>query len=151
MADINDIKEIINNPETLKVLATVGIDGVTHTSVKQSLHINEEGNIEYIELFESSQSYRNVTGSIWYDKKVSIAVYGKDKESYSIVGKPVKIHVAGRYFEKVYSEVLERLGFDTAAVVIIKPESVENQSPKEKFEEEDKNKPFFKHLDRIQK
>ena len=46
MANIQDIKHIINDPKTLKVLATVGIDGVPYTAVKQTLHVNEEGNIE---------------------------------------------------------------------------------------------------------
>ncbi|MFL0195257.1 hypothetical protein ACJDU8_06705 [Clostridium sp. WILCCON 0269] len=151
MANINDIKNIINNSETTKILATVGINGIPHTSVKQTIHINEEGNIEYVELFESSQSYRNITGSIWYDKKVSIAICGKNKESYTIIGRPVKILITGRYFEEIYSDILEKLGFDMAAVVIIEPESIENQSPRDKFEKQEKDKPFFKHLDRIKK
>ena len=56
--------------------------------------------LKYIELFESSQSYKNVTGSIRYDKKVSIAVYGENKESYAIIGKPQRINIAGREYEK---------------------------------------------------
>ncbi|HEY8805581.1 MAG TPA: hypothetical protein VIM42_10860 [Clostridium sp.] len=151
MANINDIKHIINNPKTLKVLATVGIDGVPYTEVKQTLHVNEDGNIEYIELFESSQSYRNVTGSLWYDKKVSIAIYGENKESYAIVGIPEKINVSGRDYERTYTKILEEKGFDIAAIITIVPESLENQSPKEKFEEQEKTRPFFRHLDRLKK
>ena len=52
---------------------------------------------------------------------------------------------------KVYTEILEQKGFDIAAIVTIVPEVVENQSPKEKFEEQEKTRPFFKHLDRLKK
>jgi len=151
MTNIHDIKHIINNPRTLKVLATVDIDGVPYTAVKQTLHVNEDGNVEYVELFESSQSYRNATGSIWYDKKVSIAVYGENKESYTIIGKPQRINIAGREYEKVYTEFLEEKGFDIAAIITIVPEFIVNQSPEENFAEQEKTRPFFRHLDRLKK
>lgn len=151
MASIYDIKHIINDTKTVKVVGTVGIDGIPHTVVKQSLHVNEEGNIEYVELFESSKSYRNITGSLWYNKKVSILIYNGNNESYEIVGEPTKILVAGREYEKVYTKILEEKGFDIAAVITIVPNSIEVQSPKEKFLEQEKTKIFFKHLDRLSK
>lgn len=151
MADINDIKQIINDPETVKIVGTVGVDGVPHTAVKQSLHINKEGKIEYVELFESSKSYRNITGSLWYNKKVSISILSKNNESFEIVGEIDRILIAGREYEKVYTKVLEQKGFDIAAVITIIPETVENSSPNEKFEEQEKTRLFFKHLDRLSK
>jgi hypothetical protein len=151
MADINDIKQIINNPNTVKIVGTVGTDGVPHTAVKQSLHLNNDGRIEYVELFESSKSYRNVTGSIWYNKKVSISILSENKESYEIVGEIERILIAGKEYEKVYTKVLEEKGYDIAAVVLIVPETIENNSPKGKFEEQEKTRLFYKHLDRFSK
>lgn len=151
MANIYDIKNLINDPKTIKVVGTVGIDGIPHTAVKQSLSVNDEGNIEYVELFESAKSYRNVTGSLWYNKKVSISVYGENKESYTIVGEPKKILVSGREYEKVYTKFLEEKGFDIAAIITIVPEAIENQSPKEKFAAQEETRVFFRHLDRLSK
>lgn len=151
MASINDIREIVNSPKSVKVVGTVGADSIPHTAVKQTLHINEEGNIEYVELFESSLSYKNITGSIWFDKKVSVLVYGENKESYEIIGKVDHILVAGREYEAVYAKILEEKGYDIAAVITIIPERVENQSPKDKFEEQENTRLFYKHLDRLSK
>jgi len=151
MANIDEIKQIINDPKTVKIVGTVGVDDVPHTAVKQSLHVNDEGKIEYIELFESSESYRNVTASLWYNKKVSVLILSPDKESYEIIGEPERILIAGREYEAVYTKVLEEKGYDIAAVVTIAPESVENSSPKEKFKDQEKTRLFYKHLDRLSK
>lgn len=151
MANIDGIKQIINDPKTVKIVGTVGIDGVPHSAVKQSLHVNDEGKIEYIELFESSESYRNVTAGLWYNKKVSVLILSPDKESYEIIGEPERILIAGREYEAVYTKVLEEKGYDIAAVVTIAPESVENSSPKEKFKDQEKTRLFYKHLDRLSK
>lgn len=151
MASIIDIKSIVNDPKTLKVVGTVGVNGNPHTAVKQSLHINEEGNIEYIELLESSESYKNITGSIWFDKKVSVLVYGENKENYEILGTVDHILVAGRDYEAAYTKALEEKGYDIAAVITIIPEQVDNKSPKDKFEEQENTRLFYKHLDRLSK
>jgi len=151
MGNINDIKQVINNPKTVKTLGTVSIDGVPHTAVKQTLHVNDEGKLQYIELFESSKSYRNITGSLWYAKKVSISLLSENRESFEIVGYPDQILISGREFEKAYAETLETKGYDIAAIVTIVPESVENNSPDIKFNEQDKTRLFYKHLDRLSK
>lgn len=151
MASINDIRNIVNDPKSLKVVGTVGADGIPHMAVKQTLHINEEGTIEYVELFEASLSYKNITGSIWFDKKVSVLVYGENKENYEIIGKLDRILVAGREYEAVYKRILEEKGYDIAAVVTIIPERIKNQSPKDRFEEQENTRLFYKHLDRLSK
>jgi hypothetical protein len=149
MADLEKIKKIINDPGTSKIVGTVGVDGVPHTALKQTLHLNEDGNIEFVELLESSVSFKNITGSIWFDKKVSILVLGANRESYEITGKVDRILIAGRKFEEIYSKILQDKGFDIAAVVIIIPEKVDNKSAKDKFEEQESTRMFYKHLDRL--
>ena len=147
MANIDNIKSIINNPKTIKVLGTVGVDGVPHTAVKQSLHINEDGNIEYFELLESSVSYKNVTGSIWFDKKVSIVVIGENRESFEITGRVDRILIAGDRYEEAYKKALEEKGFDIAALIIIIPEKIDDKAAKKKFEEQDSTRIFYRHLE----
>ena len=149
MASIEEIKSIVNDPNTLKVVGTVGVNGNPHIAVKQTLHINEDGNLEYIELLESSESYKNITGSIWFDKKVSVLVYGENRESYEVTGKVDRILVAGRDYEAAYTKILDEKGYDIAAVITIIPEKVDNKSPKDKFEEQEKERLFYKHLDRL--
>ena len=149
MINIDDIKDIINNPNTIKVVETVNVHGIPHAAIKQSLHVDDEGNVEYVELFESSKSYKNITRSLWYNKKVSILIYDGADKSYEIIGKPVKILVSGKKYEKIYTEILKKKGFDIAAVITVVPEDVENQGSQGKFSEQEKSKIFFKHLDRL--
>lgn len=149
MATMEEIKSIVNDPNSIKVVGTVDIKGNPHTAVKQSLHINEDGNIEYIELLESSESYKNITGSIWFDKKVSVLVYGDNRVSYEITGRVDRILVAGEDYQAAYTKLLDEKGYDIAAVIIIIPEKVDNKSPKDKFEEQEKERLFYKHLDRL--
>lgn len=151
MTVINKIKNLANDPNTIKIVGTVSVDGVPHTAVKQTLRIRDDGNIEYIELLESSKSYRNITGSIWYNKKVSISLVGENRESYVILGSPERILVSGREFEEIYEKTLAEKGFDIAAVITIIPESVEKNSPQEKFAQQDESRLFYKHLDRLGK
>lgn len=141
--------ELINNRESIKVLATLDENGAPHTAVKQSLHINQEGQIVYLELLESSRTFKNITRSLWHDQYVSITVNGDDT-SYIIKGKPVRIHICGSLFEQHYTSVRERLGdVDLAAVCIIEPDEVGNQTYRERLEQQEERNPFFKHLDRL--
>lgn len=141
--------ELINNRESVKLLATLDEDGAPHTAVKQSLHINQEGQIVYLELLESSRTFKNLTRSLWHDQYVSITVKSEGV-SYRIKGKPVRIHICGPLFEEHYISAREQLGdVDLAAVCIIEPDEVGNQTYRERLEQQEAKQPFFKHLDRL--
>ncbi|MDR0881673.1 MAG: hypothetical protein LBP55_03910 [Candidatus Adiutrix sp.] len=149
MPAIEDIRDIINDPQTVKVVGTVSPAGQPHTAVKQSLTVNDQGELEYLELFESSESYRNITSGLWRDLPVSVTVLSARGEAYNITGRTRRILVAGRKYEERYREVLEKHGYDLAAVVTISPQAISDESPRRKFEEQERDRFFFKHLDRL--
>ncbi len=91
--------------------------------------MDESGELQYAELFEASRSYRNVTASLWFDKKVSVLILGPNREAYEVRGSVRRILIAGRKFEQVYRKLREEKGFDIAAVVTITPEEVEDLRP----------------------
>ncbi len=147
-----DIIELVNSPETLKILATVDENNVPHAAFKGSLHVNEEGNLEFLELLESSTTYRNFTRSLWYEGKVAVTFKGADNRSFQIKGRPEKIVISGPVFEKNYIRLRERRGdVELAAVCIIKPEEVSGWPAVNRFAEQESKRPFFKHLDRLAK
>ena len=151
MVSLKEIEPIINDKNSIRIVAAVGADGVVHAAPKGTLYVDEAGYLQYAELFEASKSYRNVTASLWFDKKVAVLIIGKNREAYEVTGSVRKISVAGRKFEEVYRKIQEEKGFDLAAVVTIVPEKVEDLQPGKKFEEQEQNHFFFKHLDRIAK
>ncbi len=143
---------LLQNKDTVKVLATTNEQGEPHAVVKQSLRLGEDGNIVYLELIESSKTYQNLTRSIWFTRKVAVTLVGQDGQSYQIKGTPIKCIVAGKIFEEQYRKIREKLDdADLAAVWIIKPEEVINQTYSVRKTDEETKHPFFKHLDQLVK
>ena len=147
-----EIIELIENNDTVKLLVTLDEKGQPHAVAKNSIRVLEDGNIVYLELLESSKSYKNFTRSLWYNQKVTLSIVGDKGISYQVRGNPEKIIISGPVFEKYYNSVRERLGdVDLAAVCVIKPVEVINESFFTRFAEQENKQPIFKHLDRLVK
>ncbi len=147
-----DVVNLLQNIDTIKVLATTNEQGEPHAVVKQSLHLDENGNIVFLELIESSKTNKNLTRSIWFHRKVAVTLVGKGGQSYQIKGTPIKCIVAGKVFEEQYSKIREKLDdADLAAIWIIKPEEVINETYSIRKADEETKHPYFKHLDRLVK
>jgi hypothetical protein len=147
-----DLKNILLRPGTVAVLATVNPDGTPHAAVMESLRLSENGTLEYLELLESSRSYRNLTASLWFSKKVSIVVATPDGNRSLITGKPTKISISGSSFEERYVQIRELLGdVDLAAVCSIEILDVVEETFTVRFAQQEAERPFYKHLDRIAK
>jgi general stress protein 26 len=145
-----EVTELLRDPQTLKVLATVDERGVPHAVVKGSLSVNEDGDVQLLELLETSRTNRNLVRSIWHDRRVAILLKGQDGRSFQIKGLPIKAHVSGPVFQKHYSEVRARLGdVDLAAVWIIRPDEILDETPDVRRKEEQAARPTFTHLDRL--
>jgi len=143
---------LLVDKETVKILATTDEQGTPHTVIKQSIHLGEDGNLVYLELLESSQTNKNMTRSIWFKRKVAITLNGKDGRSYQIKGRPIRAIISGPLFQETYINTRERLGdVDLAAIWIIEPEEVRNESFFVRQAEEESIRPYFKHLDRLAK
>ncbi|MBN7773976.1 hypothetical protein [Clostridium aminobutyricum] len=147
-----EISDLINDPNSIKIVSTVDREGVPHTVIKQSLYVAEDGRIKYLELLESSHTYKNFTSSLWYSHKVSVSVLGGNKFSYQIKGIPAKILISGPEFESNYKRIREKLGdVDLAAICVIEPVEVTDETFSVRYAEQENTRPYFKHLDRLSK
>ena len=148
-------KEIIalfSNDDTTKVLATVNENGFPHAAAKPFIRVDDDGNLLYLELVESSITQKNLVRSIWFNQKVSISVSDGNGESWQIKGKPVKTLITGPVFLHHYRDVRQRLGdVDLSAVWIIEPEEVINENILFRHADEELAHPLFRHLDRLAK
>jgi hypothetical protein len=152
MSEIIDknLAEVINAIDTLKVLATIDKNNVPHVVYKGSIHADENGNIAFLELLESSRSGQNLVHSIWFDKKIAINILDKDKNSYEIIAKPIRCITCGKAFEQAYENVRSKLGdVDLSAIWIAEPIKITNETYKVRLKEEEENYPILKHLDRL--
>lgn len=145
-----ELKQIINNPGTLKVLASISKEGKLHVVFKGSISINDEGYIVYDEIIENSVTNKNVLYSLWFNKEVAINILSSDKKSYQIKGIPVKAFVNGSLYEEHYRKIEERnKDNDLATVYFIEPTEVIEESflvQREKYAAEE---PLYKHLDKL--
>lgn len=148
-------KEIIalfSSNDSTKVLATVNSQGYPHAATKPFIRVNDDGNLLYLELVESSCTQKNLVSSIWFDQKVSISVSDRSGQSWQIKGKPVKTLITGPVFQHYYRDVREQLGdVDLSAVWVIEPEEIINENIFVRHAEEEKAHPLFRHLDRLAK
>jgi len=145
-----EIGRTLGDRETIVALATVGSDGAAHVAYKDSFRYRGDGNIEYDEIIETSQTNKNLVYSIWFEKTVSLSILTKDRRSYLIKGRPVQAVISGRKFREHYTSIRERLGdVDLSAVWVIEPISVQEQSLGKRRAEEESAHPLLRHLDRL--
>ncbi|WP_096704803.1 hypothetical protein [Magnetospirillum sp. 15-1] len=148
----SDVVALLNAADTVKILATADADGAPHAVEKQSLHAAEDGTIHYLERLESSATNRNLVRAIWFDATVAIALKGGDGRTVQIKGRPVKAHITGALFQSHYVRLRETEGdADLAAVWVIEPTQVTDQSLARRRAAEEAAHPTFIHLDRIAK
>ncbi len=144
-----ELVALFRDEQTVKVLATVDADGTPHAVVKQSLTVSDDGALVHHELLESSRTNKNLLRAVWFGGRVSVTVRRGDT-SWQMKGRPVQAHVAGPVFAREYVRIRERLGdVDLAAVWVIEPEEVVDQSLARRKQQEEAAHPHFLHLDRI--
>lgn len=144
-----ELKAIINDPSSSKVLATVDREGVPHVVFKSSVHVNQRGYLEYWELIETSKSQSNMVNSIWFSRKVAFNIR-QGERSFEIIGRPERAIIAGREFEKAYNEARSRLGdVDLSTVWLVEPLAVKEETFEKRWKKEDEEHPILRHLDRV--
>lgn len=147
-----EVIRLLHNEDTIKVLATTDEFGEPHATVKQNLHLGEDGNLLFLELLESSQNSKNLIRSLWFKRKVAITLKSKEGTAYQIKGTPVKSIVNGPVFQQYYVNIRKKKqDADLAAVWVVEPESVENLTYFVNKAKEEAERPYFQHLDRLRK
>jgi acetylglutamate kinase len=147
----DELKQIINDNKSLKVIASESADGELHAVFKQSLHVTEDGQLEFYEIMESSQNNKNMVNSIWFDKTVAINVLSTDRRSFEIKAIAVKAYVAGTYFEEKYRKVTDDGHYDLSTVWRLEVLEVNEKTYEKRVNEEIAKHPHFRHLDQLKK
>lgn len=147
----NALREDINNPTSLKSVTAVLKSGVPHTVYKGSLHVNEDGDIVFNDILESSRINEALVNSIWFDKYITVNVLTEDKRSYEIIAKAKESITQGKEFEEVYKKLKKDRDFDLNAIWVIEPVEVRNESFDYRKKKQEEDYPFLKHLDRAVK
>jgi len=145
-----EILHLLDQSNTTKIVATTDEFGKPYAIASPYLHAGPEGELVHLELLEKSATNRNLLRSLWFDKKVSVTLVAADGSNYVIQGRPVKALISGPIFRRHYQDVRLLLGdADLAAVWLIEPEEVVNETYAVQKLEEEERFPFSVHLDRL--
>jgi hypothetical protein len=147
----NEVLELLNDAQSVKILVSVDDEGLPHPTVKDSLH-SDGKDIVYTEFIESSNTNRYLTKSLWFDRSVSILLLAYDGRCFNIKAKPTRAIVNGKIFQKYYEEIQKKFGdFDLSTVWILKSLEIKEQTLQKRVSEEAQKRPYFLHLDRLAK
>ncbi|AIQ13984.1 pyridoxamine 5'-phosphate oxidase family protein [Paenibacillus durus] len=145
------VQALLQDSKAAKVLATVDKQGIPHLVSDNTITVNDEGQIIYLELIETSRSNVNLVNSIWFKRKVAIHL-SKGEESFQIKGYPVYSVISGPVFEHYYKLALERNPeFDLSTVWIIEPDEITDDTYTARKNKERDEHPLITHLDRLAK
>ncbi|MNC40866.1 hypothetical protein D3C75_896070 [compost metagenome] len=145
------IQTLLQDPQATKVLATADKLGSPHIILDSTITSNEQGQIIYLELIETSQTNVNLVNSIWFKRKVAIQLSGSG-EAYLIKGYPVYSIICGPLFEHYYKLCAARNPeFDLSTVWVIEPDEVSEDTYEARKSQERAEHPLVMHLDRLAK
>jgi hypothetical protein len=142
--------EALHDARTLKALATSDASGSPHVVERRSIHLDADGNLVELEQLQSSPANPNLIRSLWFDRTVAVSVSDHAGRSWQITGKPIKVYVTGPLFRRFYDQVRRESGdVDLAAVWIIQPLAMIEETPGVRQAEDEPQHPYHRHLDRL--
>lgn len=146
------IIRFIEDEQTVAVVSTTGKSGEVNASVKDTLRLNGNGQIEFLEYLESSQTSRNMIYCLWFTKKISILLLNQNR-SYELKGIPVASIIEGTHFEEAYRQVREKYQgeYDLSAIWVVDIVEVKDKNLDTRFPRERDSYPIITHLDRLRK
>lgn len=148
-----EVKQAVLDKDSVKVIATISKEGIVHVTAKDSITVDENGRIKFLELLEKSQTQKNLVYALWFNKQVAINIITKDKKSYQIKGIPYKAVTGSHVFQEAYTDVQNHLGedVDLSAIWLIDVDEVQEETFWAKREELEKEYPYELHIDRLAK
>lgn len=145
-----DLEALLSSPTVTAIISTLDETGAPHAVPSPFLKLDGRGFLVHLELLETSASHRNLVRSIWFERPVGVTLATADGQIAVIRGRAHKAHVSGPYFSQQYRDLRGRLGdVDLAAVWLIEPQLVSDETYQTRKLREEELHPFHLHLDRL--
>jgi hypothetical protein len=149
------LMSLIRDESSIKIISAADRNGAVHSAVKQSLHVDDDGNLRYFELLEHSETGKALTYSLWFERQVSVLIVKLSDpgpgQSFEIRGTPIRALITGKEFEAAYRSVRGAFGekADLSAILVIRPDEIRDPGYEIQRERHDAMHPFAVHLDRL--
>ncbi len=145
-----EFSHFLRDPSTTKVLATTDAHGTPHLTFDDSLHIDADDRLVYLEFEEFSQTNKNLVRAIWFHRTVAIHVQTVDGHCFEVVGVPWKCLIAGPVYERYYRQSREDRGdVGLSSVWLIDPIKFSEETPMVRAARDGVGRIPLIHLDRL--
>ena len=143
-------KEELLEKNNIKIISALSENGCPSVAFRNCIFVNLEGEIILLEPVETSNNNRNLTYSIWFNKKVVIALWSFEEYGLLAYATIKKVIISGREFEKYYKLYLHDYnGTDLAAVWVMTVDNIVETGEKIEILQEQKKYSSIGHLDRF--
>lgn len=142
-------KELLEK-NNIKIISTISENGYPSIAFRNCLFVNVEDEIILLEPVETSANNRNLTYSIWFNKKVVVALW--NFEGYGLLAYATikRVIISGREFEKYYKLYLyDYGGTDLAAAWVMTVDNIVETGEKIEILQEQNKYIGIGHLDRF--
>lgn len=95
-------KEELLEKNNIKIVSTISENGYPSIAFRNCLFTNSEDEIILLEPVETSVNNRNLTYSIWFNKKVLIALWNFERYGLLAYATIKRVIISGKEFEKYY-------------------------------------------------
>lgn len=135
-----EVVDALRDSQTMKTLTTTDKEGLPHTVYKLSLTVLDDGLLGYLEMIERSRTYKNMLYHHWDKRKVAVSIYNPENGlAYQIKGIPTRCILEGPIWEMFRDQCWAMMpDAEPAAVWLISPDEVLNESYPARVEEETK-------------
>ena len=145
-------RTVLQQPETQAVLVTTDGHGEIDTIRTETLHLDPQGHLVYLEYFESLQTNRNLVRSLWFEKKIAVTLLAGGGQTFHLKGIPRRAMICGPIFEAYYRAAHPQLpDADLSTVWIIEILEVRQEDLGARQREQDQHHAIVAHLDRFAK
>ncbi|HWQ77674.1 MAG TPA: hypothetical protein VN381_02600 [Anaerovoracaceae bacterium] len=145
-----ELIELLDKPDSVKVLGTLNADGSPRLAINKSLTTLDGKTLILSEELEKTLSNKNLVRSIWFDKRVSVYI-SNGPVAYEVRASVNRCFIIGGQFVEMLTRARKEYGPDadiTDAWELI-PREVVNVSPEVVRREQQLLHPFLDiHLDR---
>ncbi|WP_018607261.1 hypothetical protein [Uliginosibacterium gangwonense] len=145
-----DFFSALHGPDSVKLIATTDETGTPHLEEVPSLTFDANGYIVLLEENEYSHTNRNLVGSLWFNRKLSIYVRNGATHQFQAIAKPYKVFITGPVFEEHYRAIrAKRPNAKLSAVWLLEVVHITDENFKTRQAHEDLGRLALIHLDQI--
>ena len=140
---------LLNEPNTIKVLITCSPQGKPNALFNDMMSYDVKTNsIICPEVLRFSESSRNLTYAIWFNKHVWCLIGTSKQKNYFFECMPLRTIISGPLFQRYYNVALER-SLELSSVWLLHPCSYIDETISIRLENEKREHPLLQYLDQL--